>query len=358
MSSESFRGAARAAALVLSALLASSAHAAVALPAYRTFGDWTVACDNTGACEARGYTDNGDDSLALRVVRAAGRDAVPTFEVVDIPDGAGATLKLDGRALSFGANALQTRASKDDDNAPTRTLVLRGVAALQSLAAQARRAKHLGLAGTASVGSLTGFNAAMLFIDDAQGRVDTPTAIARPGRSNAAIPDARPLPAVHAVPSRGKPLSDAAVRRYVDALKKLHDDCDDDVGSMTASVDPIGDAQVIALVPCVLGAYQGSYAAFISPRNDPAHAKPLRLPFPPGIDDDSSMLTEAGFDAKTGRLSTFAKGRGLADCGMSAEWAWDGRAFVLASYTLLDRCGWPEPGDLLTVWRTADGAPR
>lgn len=333
------------------------ARAAVSLPTYRTFGDWTVACDNVGDCEARGFTDS-EDGLGLRVVRAAGRDAAPTFEIVDAPAGSGSALQLDGRPFRTPVR-VEATPGEGTDGAPTRTLALHGVTAMQSLVGAARHADRIGMAGTRAIGSLSGFNAAMLYIDDAQGRVDTPGAIARPGHATGPVPAPRPLPALHAVRPRGAPLADKDARRYLRALAKRRDDCEDDLGDMAASVEPLDGTRVIAMLPCIRGAYQSSYAVFVGPRDDPARAQPLHLPYPAGADGDDALLTEAGFDPKTGRLSMFAKGRGIADCGASGEWTWDGRGFVLVSYAMLDRCGWPEPGDFMTVWRsTASGVGR
>ena len=49
-----------------------------------------------------------------------------------------------------------------------------------------------------------------------------------------------------------------------------------------------------------------------------------------------------------------AKGRGLADCGSSASWAWDGKMFRLASYQSLGLCRGAPPGTWLSRWQTAN----
>ena len=37
-------------------------------------------------------------------------------------------------------------------------------------------------------------------------------------------------------------------------------------------------------------------------------------------------------------LSSFDKGRGLGDCGVSADWAWDGKTFRLVEYRFMGDC--------------------
>ena len=38
----------------------------------------------------------------------------------------------------------------------------------------------------------------------------------------------------------------------------------------------------------------------------------------------ADTFADGDFDPETGTVSTSAEGRGLADCGMSASWIWDG----------------------------------
>jgi hypothetical protein len=37
-------------------------------------------------------------------------------------------------------------------------------------------------------------------------------------------------------------------------------------------------------------------------------------------------------------LSSFNKGRGLGDCGVSTDWAWDGQTFRLTEYRSMGYC--------------------
>ena len=78
--------------------------------------------------------------------------------------------------------------------------------------------------------------------------------------------------------------------------------------------------------------------------------------FRPGMDPEGPPeLVNASFDAKTGRLESAAKGRGLGDCGSSESYVWDGAMFRLVEQRAMPDCrgsvNW------LTVWR-ANGVAR
>ena len=79
------------------------------------------------------------------------------------------------------------------------------------------------------------------------------------------------------------------------------------------------------LLPCGSGAYNFSTKPYIMT----AGAKPVvaEFDFRPGMEPEGPPeLVNASFDAKTGRLESFAKGRGLGDCG--ARGARDGLVLV------------------------------
>jgi hypothetical protein len=51
-------------------------------------------------------------------------------------------------------------------------------------------------------------------------------------------------------------------------------------------------------------------------------------------------------------LGDTAKGRAMADCGMSANWIWDGTAFRLADMALQQSCGGIEASDWPVLFRS------
>jgi hypothetical protein len=67
--------------------------------------------------------------------------------------------------------------------------------------------------------------------------------------------------------------------------------------------------------------------------------KRIKFPEPPGAGQASDdLLINASFDPKTQILSMFSKGRGIADCGQTTNWAWTGKAFVVSSEDTMPIC--------------------
>lgn len=111
--------------------------------------------------------------------------------------------------------------------------------------------------------------------------------------------------------------------------------------------------RALVLLPCDLAAYQGSMLVFVVARaNDHTDRFAPRLPT---LTEPADVLVNAGFDPKLGTLSMAAKGRGIGDCGMMAEWGWTNGGFHLVSMARQDACGGAEPGDWPVTFRTAPG---
>lgn len=342
---------ARACIVAVLALAGGQASAAPALPVYADFKDWTVACDVVGDCEARGY-DAYEPGLWLRLVRAAGADAQPRLEIHGLSwTREPRSLLFDGREVPLGAG-WTTRA--DPDSGPAAyVLETADLAAMRRFVAAARSASRVTLPDEEQRGSLSGFNAAMLRLDDAQGRVGGATAIASPGAKRSAVPGPRPLPVVHARAWPGAQPDEREAVRYLRGLPAAFAECDK-ADARQGEIVAISADEVLALVLCWRGAYQEGHVVMRGPRKDPGAARPVELPAPPHPEREAmnAMLSNAHYDPATASLSSYAKGRGLFDCGASTRWIFDGTRFQLADYALLDRCGWMAPGDFPALWRS------
>ncbi|HQT45628.1 MAG TPA: DUF1176 domain-containing protein [Acidocella sp.] len=330
-----------------------------AAPSYDQYKDWLVACDNSLNCEAKVFgSDDNDDAGQLTLTRAGGADGALKVEIA-----AGAALgargvRLDGQPLTLGEG---WKASTSDG---VTTLDATSYEVVRQLIEAARNGQEIELAVVANAGggvrsiplSLHGFSAALLRMDARQGRVGTETALLNPGTQPArAVPPAPPMPLVpwHPITAQLAPGED---KRLIDTVTKAgtavleHEQCDasQDSSDFTPSVFALGTKQALVLIPCIEGAYQGSYVGFIAGRADRTQAE-LKLSTPmkgnDASDQSTTMLTEADFDPKTGMLSMFAKGRGLGDCGEAASWIWEGTRFVLSSLTYQDNCGGVMAGD-------------
>jgi hypothetical protein len=306
---------------------ATSSDPATAVPESRTFSDWTVVCGNDGTCTAFGGVESGTGWL--RIVMPAGPEAVP---VVELGMGMDAeilqrTLTLDGRAYGLDVR----------DN-------------VARVAAERARALIAALAGarTAAIGtgddtlefSVSGVSAALLWIDERQGRLGTVTALIRKGDAPAStVPAAPTLPVVAAAPAVAQ--TGLTATQLPDAVEDL-----DPVRTCRTDTDFNPDFQydiqqyrlaadtVLWGVPCFMGAYNTGYLYVLT---DNAGASP-RIVSLPTTGEAMETPINPEYDPATRRLEAFGKGRGLGDCGTVHQWIWTGRAFVLEHERRMEAC--------------------
>ncbi len=100
----------------------------------------------------------------------------------------------------------------------------------------------------------------------------------------------------------------------------------------------------LVLVACGSGAYNFSSAAYIGSRKSKKGGwkfVPARFDYAPGWTTDSGnlpLLVNAYWDEETRKLSSFAKGRGLGDCGSAEDYVWDGTMFRLTRAASMPEC--------------------
>ncbi len=330
------------------------------MPVYKAFADWLVACDNVRRCEVKFLLENDSpdakaaNDTTLTLTRNAGPEGVLALQVYGEHPGVPIRLVLDGQAL----DVIGSWRDSGQDGA-----TLSGAAAI-ILVRRLRDGTMLTVSlpdGDTRL-SLRGLAAALLLVDAVQGRTEGVTALARPGPAGADMVLPTPaLPLVRAAPVP-PPLRDAntlvaAVRRGQRGLLKAVA-CDQDPGSESDGDQawPLDAGTALVALRCIQGAYQGSSLMLRVPRGAPARAELLHLPTPPGFPGrwdhtQDDQLTEADYDPATATLSTASKGRGLADCGMSANWVFDGSGFQPTTLAYQDTCG-GEAGDWPTLFRT------
>jgi hypothetical protein len=202
----------------------------------------------------------------------------------------------------------------------------------------------------------------VLRLDARQGRVGGVTALMKTGPASAAsVPAPPPLPKIahHPITATLKVGEESRLIAMVRGNQRAlfaKEDCDAKPIAMEAEAHALDAHRALVLIPCIMGAYQGSSLAFIAARSGNS-AQRLIAPTPYlGKDADDSgvdYFTESSFLPKTGELSMAAKGRGIADCGISASWIWNGEEFRLSEMTLQKSCGGIEPGDWPTLFRSA-----
>ncbi|QSX77214.1 DUF1176 domain-containing protein [Agrilutibacter solisilvae] len=337
-----------AAAIALTAWLPASA----ATPVHRQFADWTVTCDNGLRCVALGAEEDGGRLLSIE--RDAGPHAAPRVELIGAAGGF-----VDATPLRFPAPAWSTDDAGDFQSPTTSDL-----AATQRFIDAIRNGRRLRPGADAQDGGipLRGLSAALLLIDELQGRLDTRGALLRRGeRGDERVPAAPALPVLQAAPPPA-PLADADATALVATVRRLQADtlAQEDCYEATVldQAWALTDTQALVQVGCLMGAYQGSGLLFQVARRDASSARRLQLPSVPG-EPAMTMLTSADYDPATGQLAHYAKGRGLGDCGETAQWIFDGKRFQLAQYASMERCAGAHADHWPTRWRSrvAGGTP-
>lgn len=350
-----------------------------ATPVYRAIRDFVVACDNVRRCTIVSAAETFDSTATLQLTlrRDAGADGAQVLSIespelmLDPASLAPADLRLDGAPLRGMADLPWA----DGDGAGLR---LTSPDAIAQVLGWIGDGKQLGVEGgdAERAISLSGLAAALLLVDEQQQRLDTRGAWRRRGaRADADVPAARRLPELPAAAAASRALSEADIARLTATVRRAQsaalrtEDCQEERGADDSAFDitaedaaePLDATQAIVFITCLNGAYQASSLVFIAPRDGRGSAKRVvlpPLPFDAGEDrnldaDRFAMLTNAGYDPTTATLVHFAKGRGLADCGDSARWRYDGQAFRLFGFEQLTRCRGGAPGDWPALWRTA-----
>lgn len=323
-------------------------------PEPKGFRDWMAGCSNTWSCTALSVpSDTAETTAYLRLERPAGRDGAVSLvlrlrgEWRKPP--AAVELKLDGMAFPANGKAMPVTADNDLDS------VIFQPAETTALIEAARKATKLSISapGLSAEVSLSGAVAALLWIDEQQGRLGTTSALIRKGNGTN-IPPAPATPVILAKPASGS-LSEKDVKALAAALRKQiaqrdPDQCED--GEMTTKLDtawPLDARRSLVSLTCSLGAYNASNAFWIVENGAVATAKPVS--FERNDESEKNVLVNGAFDPKTGRIDYFAKGRGIGDCGAAGNYAWTGTGFALTGLSMMGECRGIGSDDWITLFR-------
>jgi hypothetical protein len=313
----------------------------------KQFRDWIAACDNTRSCTAFALREEAAGAY-LRFERGGAPDAKPLFTVlVEIEKGKKVELAFDEPGLGGLPKSL---AAPDVEGELAAVQI--GLDTTPAFIASLRKATKIIVTNPDTTNpeekrvgeiSLSGALAALLWIDEQQKRLDTVTALARPGnRPASAVPSPPAPPQVVPAQANGTPLP----KTYPAAiLAKGRTICGaDDPRPESGEPDALSGNMVLYWFNCraMSGAYNAWSGLLIAPRDKPDAARLVQLPYPPGeaavAGIAKHLVVNAGFDAKTMTLTMFGKGRGPGDCGTSGEWVWDGRDFRLTRYQSMPKC--------------------
>lgn len=305
-----------------------------------TFKDWSVACDNTRHCEAAGFqAEEGEwQPVSLWLARDAG-PGTPVQARLSV-------LQEDGKdagALSFKVGALTLRGLKSDADL--------SAAQVNSLLPQLQNAAVAEVTNGKSAWklSLSGLKAALLKMDDLQGRIDTPGALVRKGQKpESAVLPALPAPVLEAVKLPPTKKEDARLAAAIVKLIKKTEDCEGEIMGAPADtgITRLSATQVLVTRECWRAAYQSGYGFWIANDKPPHDPRAVSLP----SESKESMNDAMNADFENGVLSSYGKGRGLGDCGNSMSWLWTAQGFKLLSAEVAPLCRGFPGGVGLRTW--------
>jgi Protein of unknown function (DUF1176) len=332
---------------MLSLLLVTAASAASAPKPgeLKTFADWIVGCDNGRACQAVALMPDNEFEGTTMVIRRGAEPLARPSVSISIQKGQAASLAVDGKRLAVRLQ--NTGREIQIDNRDCETLI-----------AAMRAGKRFAVidASGEEIGapSISGLSAALLYMDDRQHRVGTVTALARKGTKPASVmPPSPPLPVIVSPKVPRMPPRSITVAQATALIGEDNAECEYSVAKVDPKAQRLDATHSLVMVdhPCGNGAYNLFSSTFVV--DQAGRVTPARFDAEGGMggDGDSGhVLVNADWDEKTHRLSTYAKGRGLGDCGSIQSFAWDGIRFRLAEQSVMGECRGSV--DYITTWRT------
>lgn len=307
------------------------------------YKDWQVVCDNTLTCRAVGYSsENGDSDVSILLIRKAGANQSFTA-YIKTNDQQDEQQEDDTFALSINHQFLGKLKNKKDE-------AYRLSQHQISQIIQALKGKNNTVIfhqnGKKWMLSNSGFNAVMLKMDEAQGRIGTVGAVVKQGNKNeshvyAPVPAPVIKKASVSTSEQSKKLTLVEVIKIFPRFKERFDkeaDCDSfdlsndaEDSSMTA-FQPL--FQLIKLdkrhnlleASCWVAAYNDGRAFWVIPTTVKPH------------DNQIKFVTNSGSYYNKGEIVASLKERGLGDCWNRASWTWDGQQFLLSSEKITGIC--------------------
>lgn len=324
------------------------------------FKDWAVGCDNGGDCRAISFTgkESGgsfdDWGGPISVVRTANRDGILRVRVMftEVNEIDRYQMIVDGKLVDTGPIVKGDYPIEivGEDAKKVATAIVRG--------------RELTVTGPSdeilTKISLSGSAAALRYIDQKQNRTYTRTALVAKGRRTfkpvqVEIPI---VPVSRWTKSERIPTTTEIVNLVENSKCK-----EDRFGVVEDQVYPIGQKdgtyRALVLMACGSGAYNFSSAAYVGEIVG-SEADGARWTFTPaefdiqpawGGEGRSPLLINAFWDETDQTLGSYAKGRGLGDCGSAESYVWDGTQFRLIEASNMPECRGAY--EWITTWRAS-----
>jgi len=299
----------------------------------KTFGDWAVGCDNGLRCTlASLLPEAGEaDNVTLNIVREGDAE---TKVYIDSRDEAirPASLWVDGKQIA------------------TKLTPESALAIAKALPAGRRLELRNRKDSAVATISLKGVAAAMRYADAVQGRAGTPDALVATGRSTKVV-EAPALPVIVAPAIVGEAAKPTAAQLATMRKQAECDLVDDQTGVLSPEAHAVGGGKTLVILPCSTGAYNLIGALFVI---DGKTVTPAETDSPSGFDEtgaDSQTPVRSVVNGafKDGLLTSYAKGRGIGDCGVQQSYVWDGTKLRLSEQSAMGECrGNP---NYVSTWR-------
>ena len=310
---------------------------------HRSFKDWLAACRPDGYCSATTSVKPGAEETAadylLRIGRQPGDDRLWQISFTTVAVTADRDRPMNARIDSDPATTLRPVGGYEPLGTVNDLFVTEpalGDRILGAMAAGSRiRFEFLDIAGAPHDAdfSLSGLSASLLWIDERQGRLDSPRRTERPD-------DIEPAPRLD------KPAAIAAGGLPPALLDKhaRESDCEALDSDLMASFEPIvgalSDTATLYALPCTAGAYQVGYRLYVVESGEIGGIETLFF-----ADYTESygwtgtdLLFAVDYDPATKTLASFYKGRGIGDCGSAGQWRWVDYAFALEEFRATESC--------------------
>ncbi|WP_176597629.1 MULTISPECIES: DUF1176 domain-containing protein [Sphingobium] len=305
--------------------------------ALESYKDWTIGCDNRNRCEAVSLLPEGgdwpDSPVMLGISWDAGADADPEIWVSrDAKGRATLDFLIDGRKIASAAS-VDGEASVQGPQAFALAIAMAKGGSME-IRSGAKRIDRPSLAGSA---------AAFRYMDAKQGRAGTVAALVASGPlARSAV---RPAPAAPSIRRAMVPGGAEPPALWREELTKLgaFTGCADEMKDATSPPDlyRLSKTETLVLVPCGAGAYNFTSIPVIATGIPGRRAfRFASFDYQPGWSEDAShpMLVNASWAPETSTLQSYAKGRGLGDCGGSESYVWDGTRFRLVEASAMGEC--------------------
>lgn len=327
-------------AMLAGSLLAVPTHAAPIQLGQQFFNkDWAAACDNTISCEAVSLLGDGQDENTPTATLSRSGDGAGTVVIgvsLAEPRGDRYRLFIDGRFVNGGALAKGEYSIRLEG--PEALKLARAMARGRKLVVQGADGARLGEL------SLYGTAAAFTRIDALQNRAGTRSALFATGRKALRARSAE-LPVIlaqrigkqEAIPDAG------TIVRLVESSVCAGERIGVTEDSAYSLGKHAGNFMALVMLSCGNGAYNFSSAPFVGTSRDGRKWSfaPARFDYPETTAAQMggvNLLVNSGWDADSQRISSYAKGRGLGDCGSAETYVWDGAMFRLVDAYAMDEC--------------------